>query len=323
MKLIIQIPCFNEEQTLPVTIRDLPRQIPGIDSIEYLVIDDGSMDRTIEAAKTSGVHHIVRLTVNRGLATAFSTGIDECLKRGADIIVNTDGDNQYRGEDIARLVRPILDRKADIVIGARNIGKIDEFSAIKKIFQKIGSSVLRRITHTTIPDMTSGFRAYSREAALRMNVTSDFTYTLETIIQASVAGIAITHIPIQTNKKLRESRLFSSMSDYIGKSIVTIIRIYTMYEPLKVFVNLGSLFFILGMMGILRFLFFYITLINIPTGHIQSLIISAISCIIGFGIIIFGMLADVTSKNRILMEDVLVRIKKMEYAQKDDGARGG
>ena len=315
MKLLIQIPCYNEEITLPATLRDLPGMIPGIDSIEILVIDDGSTDRTAEVARTNGVQHIVRLTVNRGLARAFAAGIDECLKQGADIIVNTDGDNQYKGEDIAKLVQPILKKQADIVIGARDIGKIEEFSAVKKLLQRAGSSVMRRISHTSIPDVTSGFRAYSRDAALHMNVVSNFTYTLETIIQAGIAGKAIASVPVQTNKKTRESRLFSSTGSYIRKSIVTIVRIYTMYEPLKVFVRIGGMFLLLGTLGILRFLYYYFTLANLPTGHIQSVMISGVVLLVGFGITLFGLLADVTAKNRKLMEDVLLRVKRMELGK--------
>jgi glycosyltransferase involved in cell wall biosynthesis len=317
MKLIIQIPCCNEEKALPVTLRDLPSQIPGIDTIEILVIDDGSTDRTADVAREHGVHHIVRLTSNQGLAKAFSAGISACLKHGADIIVNTDGDNQYKGEDIARLVQPILEGKADIVVGARDIDHIVDFSAVKKFLQRVGSSIMRKISQTSIPDMTSGFRAYSKEGALRMNVVSDFTYTLETIIQAGIEGIAITHVPVQTNQKLRESRLFSSNFNYVRRSIGTILRIYLMYEPLKVFGGIGGIFISLGSLGILRFIYFYFSLPNVQTGHIQSVVISTVLFAIGWGIVLFGLLADITAKNRKLLEEVLLRVKRFEANQRD------
>jgi glycosyltransferase involved in cell wall biosynthesis len=321
MKLIIQIPCFNEENALPATLRDLPGNIPGIDCIETLVIDDGSSDRTAEIAAERGVNHIVRMTTNRGLAKAFAAGIDACLKREADIIVNTDGDNQYKGEDIAKLVRPILDKEADIVVGARDIQNNEEFSALKKILQRVGSSFMRKISKTHIPDMTSGFRAYSRDAALRMNVVSDFTYTLETIIQAGIAGMAITHVPIQTNKKLRDSRLFTSLWNYVSRSVLTIIRIYVMYEPLKAFGSLGGFFVFLGSLGILRFLYFYFSLPNVQTGHIQSLIISTVLFAVGWGVVLFGLLADITAKNRKLIENILVRVKRIEQGEKSPNER--
>jgi glycosyltransferase involved in cell wall biosynthesis len=321
MKLIIQIPCFNEEKTLPATLRDLPGNIPGIDCIETLIIDDGSTDRTVEVAAERGVNHIVRMTTNRGLAKAFAAGIDACLKHGADIIVNTDGDNQYKGEDITKLVQPILEKRADIVVGARDIKHIEEFSTLKKILQRIGSSIMRRISKTHIPDMTSGFRAYSRDAALRMNVVSDFTYTLETIIQAGIAGMAITHVPIQTNKKLRDSRLFTSLWNYISRSSLTIIRIYVMYEPLKAFGSIGGLFIFVGSLGILRFLYFYFSLPTVQTGHIQSLLISTVLFAIGWGIVLFGLLADITAKNRKLIENILIRVKRIEQGEKSPNER--
>lgn len=251
------------------------------------------------------------------LAKAFSAGINACLKHGADIIVNTDGDNQYKGEDIARLVQPILEGKADIVVGARDIDHVDDFSAVKKFLQRVGSSIMRKISQTSIPDMTSGFRAYSKEAALRMNVVSDFTYTLETIIQAGIEGMAITHVPVQTNQKLRESRLFSSNFNYVRRSIGTILRIYLMYEPLKVFGGIGGIFISLGSLGILRFLYFYFSLPNVQTGHIQSVVISTVLFAIGWGIVLFGLLADITAKNRKLLEEVLLRVKRFEANQRD------
>src|SRR6478672_1509091 len=237
MKLIIQIPCLNEEETLPATIADLPRELPGIDSIELLVVDDGSSDRTVEVARECGVEHIVRLTSNKGLATGFQAGLDACLKLGADVVVNTDADNQYYGGDIAKLVAPILAGDADMVVGDRQVMTIEHFSPAKKLLQRLGSWVVRQASQTTVADTTSGFRAYNREAAIAMQVVSRFTYTLETIIQAGKMTVAIDHVAIRTNPKLRESRLFPSMWTYIRRNGVSIFRIYTMYEPLRVFMT--------------------------------------------------------------------------------------
>ncbi|MDZ7267396.1 MAG: glycosyltransferase family 2 protein [candidate division KSB1 bacterium] len=310
MKLIIQIPCLNEEQTLPLTLADLPRHIPGIDVIEYLVIDDGSTDRTAEVARQHGVHHLVRFTSRKGLAEAFMAGLDACLKLGADLIVNTDADNQYRGADIEKLVRPILEGRADMVIGDRQVEKIAHFSPLKIKLQKLGSWVVRHVSETSVPDATSGFRAYSREAALRMNVISRFTYTLETIIQAGKKHIALGHVQINTNGKLRESRLFTSIPDYLRRSIGTIFRIYLMYEPLKAFSWIGALVFAPGLAGALRFLYYYFT--GDGGGHVQSLILSAVLMIVGFQIFMIGLLADLIAGNRRLQEDTLYRIKKLE-----------
>ncbi len=312
MKLIIQIPCLNEEKTLPVTLADLPKSIPGVDEIEVLVIDDGSTDRTVEVAREHGVHHIVRLTHNKGLAEAFRTGLDACLKLGADIIVNTDADNQYKGKYIPDLIRPILEGRADVVIGDRQVDKVQHFSFIKKKLQKLGSWVVRQVSGTDIPDATSGFRAYSREAALRLNVISRFTYTLETIIQAGTNNIAIAHVPVETNDKLRESRLFRSIPAYIKRSIGTIFRIYTMYEPLKVFSYAGSAVFFVGFLISLRFLYFYLT--GDGGGHIQSLILSAVLMLLGFQIIVIGVVADLIAGHRRLTEDTLYRVKKLELS---------
>lgn len=320
MKLIIQIPCLNEEQTLPQTLADLPRYIDGVSEIEYLVIDDGSTDRTVEVARTNGVHHIVRLTNRKGLAEAFMAGLDACLKLGADIIVNTDGDNQYRGADIEKLVRPILDRKADMVVGDRQVESIAHFSPLKKRLQKIGSWVVRHVSETNVPDATSGFRAYSREAAMRMNVISRFTYTLETIIQAGKKNIALSHVRINTNGKLRESRLFSSMPAYIKRSVSTIFRIYAMYEPLKMFAISGTIIFTPGAVLALRFLYFFFT--GDGNGHIQSLILSAVLMIVGFQITMIGLVADLIGGNRRLIEDSLYRIKKLELQALQQDADG-
>ena len=240
MKLIIQIPCLNEEQTLPETLADLPREIAGFDTVEWLVIDDGSTDRTVEVARAHGVDHIVRLTNNKGLANGFQAGLDAALKLGADVIVNTDADNQYYGPDIPKLVEPILRGEADMVVGDRQVKDHDEFSPLKKSLQRVGSWVVRQASETTVPDTTSGFRAYNREAALQLQVVSKYTYTLETIIQAGKMTVAVDHVPIRTNPKTRDSRLFSSMWSYVRRNSVSIFRIYSMYEPLKVFMTLGA-----------------------------------------------------------------------------------
>jgi len=317
MKLIIQLPCLNEEETLPRTIQDLPKDIPGIDTIETLIIDDGSTDRTVEVAKELGVTHIVQFTNNKGLAEAFMAGINASLNLGADIIVNTDGDNQYRGDDIPKLICPILDGKTDMVIGDRQVEKITHFSWPKKMLQKLGSWVVRQVSSTSIPDTTSGFRAFSREAALQLTVISRFTYTLDTIIQAGKKNIAITHVPIETNEKLRESRLFSSIPSYLKRSISTIVRIYTIYEPLKMFAYLGGLIFTLGIIISMRFLYFYIT--GNGGGHVQSLIYAAVFFIIGFQVMVMGLIADLIGANRRLIENALYKIKKIEFDQIRNG----
>ncbi len=313
MKLIIQIPCLNEEKTLPQTISDLPKSIAGVDEIEVLIIDDGSTDRTVEVARQLGVQHIVSHTNNKGLAEAFMNGIDACLKLGADIIVNTDADNQYCGQSIPDLVRPIVESKADMVIGDRQINGIPHFSFLKKQLQSLGSWVVRHVSDTDIPDTTSGFRAFSREAALRMNVVSKFTYTLETIIQAGKNNIAITHVPISTNAKTRDSRLFRSIPNYVKRSLATILRIYTMYEPLKMFSIIGGLVFSGGLLLSLRFLYFYFT--EGGAGHIQSLIFAAVLMLIGFQTVMIGLVADLIRGNRRLIEDTQYRVRKLEIGR--------
>ena len=311
MKLIVQIPCYNEEKTLPITVRSIPRKIESIDEVEILVIDDGSTDNTVHVAREVGVDHIVKLTNNKGLAEGFMAGIDACLKLGADVIVNTDGDNQYYGTDIQKLIQPILEGQAEMVIGDRNVNGIYYFSSVKKRLQSFGSWVVRQLSGTNIPDATSGFRAFSKDAALRMNVVSRFTYTLETIIQAGKKNIALTHIPVRTNEKLRESRLFTGMWGYVKRSMSTIIRIYTMYEPLKMFFYIGSFIFGLGALIGLRFLYFFL-FVDRGGGHVQSLILSAILTIVGFQIFMIGLLADLIGANRRLIEDTLYRIRKFE-----------
>ena len=315
MKLIIQIPCLNEETTLPQTLKDIPENIEGIDSIEILVIDDGSTDKTVEVAKSMGVHHILKLTNNKGLAKAFISGVNQALKLDADIIVNTDADNQYFGGDIVKLIQPILRKEADIVVGDRQVETIRHFSPMKIFLQKFGSWVVRQLSGTLIPDATSGFRAYSRDAALQLNVVSDFTYTIETIISAGKKNLAITHVPVKTNKKLRESRLFPSIRVYLKRSLVTMLKVYSMYRPLKIFTIAGGTTFILGFAIGCRYLFFFF--MGQTEGHIQSLILSAILLIVGFQIIMMGIAAELIAVNRQLLEDIQVRIKTQETRPKD------
>ena len=310
MKLVIQIPCYNEAETLPVTLKALPARLEGVDRIETLIIDDGSTDNTSEVARAHGVDHIVRMTKNQGLAKAFMAGIDACLRLDADIIVNTDADNQYHADDIGRLIKPIVEKKADVVIGDRNTNGIRHFSWMKKRLQSLGSWVVRQVSGTQITDATSGFRALSREAALNMNVLSRFTYTLETIIQAGKKNLAITDVKIRTNAKTRSSRLFSNNWSYIKQSIATMTRIYTLYEPLKTFSYIGGIIFGLGFIIGLRFLYFYI--IEGGQGHIQSLILAAVLLIVGFQVFVIGLLADIIGFNRQLIESVLYRIRKLE-----------
>ena len=309
-KLIIQIPCLNEGETLPATVRDLPRHIPGIDKIEVLVIDDGSTDDTVEVARRSGVEHIISLKNRRGLATAFTTGIDAALKLGADFIVNTDGDNQYAGEDICTLVAPLVNGSADVVIGDRNVAALQHLSWTRKRLQGLGSWVVRQVSNTQVPDTTSGFRAYTREAALRMNIVSDFTYTLESIIQAGKKRMAIAHVPIRSNPKTRPSRLFDNVWTYLKRSASTIVRIYAMYEPFKVFTSIGFLTFAGGLAISFRFLYFYFN--NDGQGHLQSLLLAAVLMIVGFQVMLIGLVADVISANRKLLEDLLYRVRSME-----------
>lgn len=311
MKLIIQIPCYNEEETLKIALDALPRQIDGIDIIEYMIINDGSRDKTVEVAKAWGVHHVVNFRRNKGLAYGFMAGIDEALRQGADIIVNTDADNQYCGEDIAALVAPILAEEADIVIGARPIDSISHFSFIKKKLQHLGSWFVRVASNTDIPDAPSGFRAISRDAAMRLHVINEYTYTLETIIQAGREKIAITSVPIRTNAELRPSRLFHSMRSYVKKSAMTIIRAFMMYKPLKFFGIIGMIPFTLGFILGVRYLVYMFLEPN--AGHVQSLILAAILLLIGVQTFVVGLHADVMAANRKLIEEVKYHVKKMEY----------
>lgn len=314
MKVIIQIPCYNEEETLPETLKHLPKQIAGVDVLETLVIDDGSTDKTSEVAKANGVTHIIRLTKRKGLANVFHTGLDACLKRGADIIVNTDADGQYKGEDIPRLVQPILEGKADIVIGNRDIEHVKQFSFIKKRLQRLGSWVIRQLTGSNIADATTGFRAYNKEAALRLNIISEYTYTLESIIQAEHKNLAIANITIHTNPVNRPSRLFKSIPEYIKRSIVTIIRVYAMFNPFRIFLTISTFFITIGVLLVSRFLYYYF--LNQGTGKVQSLIIAAVFLIIGFQMLVFGLVSDLIAANRRLIEDTLLRVKKLELSSK-------
>ena len=311
MKLIIQIPCYNEEETLTVALNDLPKHIDGIDEIEYLIINDGSKDKTVEVAKKWGVHHIVSFKRNKGLAYGFMAGLDACLRNGADIIVNTDADNQYCADDIEKLVRPILDGKTDIVIGERPIDKTEHFSPLKKKLQHFGSWTVRVASNTDIPDAPSGFRAYSREAAMRMNVVNEYTYTLETIVQAGRSKIAMISVPIRTNAELRPSRLFSSMFGYVKKSMVTIVRAFMMYKPLRFFSIIGGIIFLIGFLIGVRFLVFFVQ--GEGNGHVQSLILSSTLLLLGFETFIVGLQADIIAANRKILEDIQYRIKKMDY----------
>ncbi|ACK70973.1 glycosyl transferase family 2 [Gloeothece citriformis PCC 7424] len=313
-KLIIQIPCYNEEATLGLTLSKLPRQIPGVDKVEWLIINDGSIDKTVEVAKACKVDHIVNFEHNQGLAKAFMAGIEACLKAGADIIVNTDADNQYNAADIPKLIQPILDGDAEIVVGARPIEEIEHFSPVKKMLQKLGSWVVRIASKTKIPDAPSGFRAISRNAALRLNVFNEYTYTLETIIQAGQKGIRITSVPIRTNNYLRPSRLVKSIPTYIQRSILTIIRIFMTYQPLQFFTILGSVPFTVGFLLCLRWIILYLGILGDSPDkpRTPSLIFAAILIIIGFQLWMFGLIADLMSVNRKLLEDIQLRIRKSD-----------
>jgi len=309
-KLIVQIPCLNEAETLPVTLRDLPTAIPGIDTIEWLIVDDGSRDGTSEVARQCGVHHIVRFRRRKGLAAAFAAGIDAALKARADYIVNTDADNQYAGADIPLLLAPLLAGEADICIGDRNIQEIAHMKPTKKLLQRLGSWVVRQVSGTQVPDTTSGFRAYTREAAMRMTIISDFSYTLESIIQAGKRRMAIAHVEVRTNPVTRQSRLFDNVFSYIKRSAATIVRIYASYEPLKVFSYIGALFLGAGLVISLRFLYYYMT--GSGYGKLQSLILAAVLLIIGFQVLLIGLLADLISGNRKIREDVQYRVRRLE-----------
>jgi glycosyltransferase involved in cell wall biosynthesis len=310
MKLIIQIPCFNEAPTLPIALAALPRRVPGFDHVEWLIVDDGSQDDTMGVARACGVDHVVRHSSNLGLARAFTTGLEACLARGADVIVNTDADNQYNAADIPALVRPICDGNADIVVGTRPIDEIGHFSAIKKLLQKLGSWVVRTASGTDIPDTTSGFRAYSRVAAQRLSVFSNYTYTLETIIQAGQGNIAITSVPIRVNADLRPSRLVKSIRSYVTHSISTIVRIFIIYRPATFFGLLGGALLSVGMIVGARFLYFLAT--HDGTGHVQSLILASILIGAGFQTVLVAIIADLLATNRKLLEDIRFMMRRLQ-----------
>ena len=310
MKLIVQIPCLNEEESLPKTLKDIPRQINGIDCVEILVIDDGSTDRTSEVARQNGVEHVVRFARRRGLARVFKAGLEEALNAGADIIVNIDADGQYKGNDIPRLIRPILEGKADIVVGNRDIENIRQFSFLKKKLQRLGSRVVRHLSGSTIMDATTGFRAYNKEAALRINIVSSYTYTLESIIQAEHQNLAIVNITVSTNEVKRPSRLFKSIPEYLQRSIITLMRVYSMFNPLRMFLTMGVGCIFIGFLIGCRFLYFYF--MGDGAGKIQSLILAAVLFIVGFQVCVIGLVSDLIAANRRLLEDVLFKIKKIE-----------
>jgi glycosyltransferase involved in cell wall biosynthesis len=315
MKLIIQIPCYHEEESLSQTIKDLPEAIEGVDTIEYLVIDDGSKDRTLVVAKQLGVHHIVKLKQRRGLAHAFRAGIEACLDLDADIVVNTDGDNQYNADDIPKLISPILNGEAEIVIGERPIKEIKEFSFLKKVLQKWGSAVVSWLANIKIPDTTSGFRAFSRDSLFQLNLISEYTYTLESIIQAGRKKIPLTSVKIRTNPQTRESHLFKSIFEYIRISLGTMLRVWLNYAALKISMVLAMLFMLGGLAIGIRFLYYYLT--TGGAGHVQSLILMAVLIFIGFQLIIIGFLADLISGNKRLIEDSSYKIKSIEYKIKN------
>jgi glycosyltransferase involved in cell wall biosynthesis len=310
MKLIIQIPCKDEAEQLPATLADLPRELPGFERVEWLVIDDGSTDATIAVARQHGVDHIVKLTNNKGLALAFQAGLDACLKLGADVIVNTDADNQYHGGDVAKLVEPIVDGRADMVVGDREVGSIEHFSALKILLQRLGSWVVRRASATSVPDTTSGFRAYNREAALQMMVVSKFTYTLETIIQAGKLLVAVDHVPVRTNPKTRESRLFPSMGAYVRRNAVSIFRIYSQYEPLRVFWGAAAFVGLIALIVWGRFSYFYLA--GGGKGHVQSLILGAVLFNAAVVLAALGVIGDLLSAQRVMTQRTFERVRRIE-----------
>ncbi len=310
MKLIIQIPCFNEAEQLPATLADLPREVEGFDTVEWLVIDDGSTDETVAVARAHGVDHLVRLTSNKGLATGFQAGIDTALKLGADVIVNTDADNQYCGADVAKLVKPIVEGRADMVVGDREVGGIEHFSPLKKMLQRLGSWVVRQASSTSVPDTTSGFRAYNREAAIQIVVVSKFTYTLETIIQAGKLLVAVDHVPVRTNPKTRESRLFPSMGAYVRRNAVSIFRVYAQYEPLRVFWSLALVIGVAAIAVWIRFAVAYVE--GNGKGHVQSLILGAVLFIAAVVLWALGVIGDLLAAQRVMTQRTFERVRRIE-----------
>jgi glycosyltransferase involved in cell wall biosynthesis len=320
MRVVIQIPCYNEEATLPLTVRDLPTSLPGVDEVQWLVIDDGSTDRTAEVARQLGAHYIVRHSQRKRLAKVFLTGLEASLKAGADIIVNTDADNQYRGEDIARLIQPILEGQADIVVGDRRVGTVEHFTPLKRLLQKLGSRVVGLASGSTVPDATSGFRALSREAALRTIVYSEYSYTLETLIQAGSRRMAVAYVPIRTNPQTRKSRLMRSIPEYLVNSGATILRAYAMYRPLRVFLGIGGVMVLIGTAIGVRFLFYYLG--GQGMGHVQSLLLAAILTIVGFQVCLIGLMADLVGFNRKILEETLYRVRQLELERQKENGEG-
>lgn len=314
MKLVIQIPCLNEEESLPITLSALPKHIDGIDEIKVLIVNDGSTDRTIEVAKKHGISDFVNFTHNKGLAKAFSAGLNKALEMGADIIVNTDADNQYNAEDIEKLVRPIIDGNADIVIGSRPVNKISHFSIIKKMLQNLGSFVMRCVSSTSVKDAPSGFRAFSRNAAIQMNIFDNYTYTLETIIQAKAKGLVIENVEIDVNPELRRSRLFSNIFVYIRRSIFTMLRMFIVYRPFRFFITVGILFLLAGLIPGVRFVWYFLT--GDGQGHIQSLILAAILLLTGVQVSLIAVLSELIAINRKLLEDIQSRVKSVDLQNK-------
>ncbi len=315
IKLVVQIPCYNEESTLGLVVNSIPRKIDGVDKVEIMIIDDGSKDKTIDVAKKLGVDHIVRHRKNKGLAATFYDGVQEALRLGADIIVNTDGDNQYPQEDIPKLIKPILDGEYEIVIGDRQTATISHFSPLKKMLQKIGSSLVNKAAGTNIPDAVSGFRAYSRSAAMDLNVVTTFSYCTETIIHAGKKRVPITYVPVKTNPKTRESRLFKNMYQHIYQSTLTIFRSYSMHEPFKVFMTGGITLLVLGSVPFMRYLYLAVVRGDAPGGHIQSLLLGAVLVLLGFLVMALGILADLMAINRKLQEETLHKLRQLQYGE--------
>jgi len=308
---MIQIPCLNEEDTLPSTLRDIPRKINGIDQVEILVIDDGSTDRTGEVARKNGADHVLRFASNRGLGHAFAAGMDFCLRAGADIIVNTDGDNQYQGADIAELVKPILDRRAELVIGDRKPEDVDHFSAAKKLLQSIGSRTVSKLANLDVPDVASGFKAYSREAASRINMFTDFDHTVDHVIQAGRRRIPTVSVPIRTNEKLRDSRLFSSVGEFVARSVGIMLRVYSSYGAMRIFSILGAISILMGVGLGLRFVYFFFFTTHHDL-HVQSLILAAILILAGLQMVLTGIVADLVNSSRSIQEDIAYRLRRVE-----------
>ena len=316
MKLIVQIPCLNEEETLPATIGDIPREVPGIDIVEVLVIDDGSTDRTSEVARECGVDHVLRFPHNRGLGHAFKAGFDACLRLGADIIINTDGDNQYFGGDIDKLVAPIIDGRADLVVGDRQTGDIAHFSTVKRHLQSVGSRVISRLADLSVPDVASGFRAFSRDVAMQLSTFTDFDHTAEHVIESGQKRLSVVSVPIRTNPKLRESRLFSNIGEFVFRSGSISLRAYARYKALKIFALFGAFTFVLGFLLGIRFLYFFFFTEH-GMLHVQSLILAAILLLAGFQMFLTGVMADLIATNRSLLEEILYRVRRVELGDRD------